>query len=200
LIWKSFMTRALGKDEPASFPPRPYLPAVEKRVVWRDGGWKLDNGVCPGTRVVAYFADRGPTTAARCYSNEVAVPLVIGKSVESATTALGTVPLGASVVLIPAKAGARPGEVVNQEPRGGFASAGSVVQLYVSHAKDGLVPNLVGSSVTVATAKLRKLRLKPRVTYDLGPSGTVLEQSLEPGVAVAPGLRVELVVGRDPTG
>ncbi len=200
LIWKSFMTRALEGVEPSSFPVRPYLPSVERRIVWRDGSWKLDNGVCPGTRVVAYLADRGPTTTARCFSNEVAVPLVVGRSVEAATTALGTVPLGASVVLIPAKPGKRPGEVVNQEPRRGFASAGSVVQLYVSHAKDGLVPNLVGSSVTVATAKLKQLRLKPKVTYDQGPTGTVLEQSLEPGVAVAPGLKVELVVGRSPSG
>ena len=78
LIWKSFMTRADKqlKLEPEQFPATPYIPAQEKRIVWRQGSYKLDNGFCPGTRVVAYFAGRGPATQAECYANEVTVPLV----------------------------------------------------------------------------------------------------------------------------
>ena len=52
------------KIEPEQFPVTPYIPAQEKRIVWREGSYKLDNGYCPGTRVVAYFAGRGPTTQA----------------------------------------------------------------------------------------------------------------------------------------
>ena len=64
-IWKAFMTAADKqlKLEPEQFPGTPYLPAQEKRVVWRGGSYKLDNGYCPGTRVVAYFVDRGPAHA-----------------------------------------------------------------------------------------------------------------------------------------
>ena len=78
LIWKAFMTAADKqlKLEPEQFPATPYLPAQEQRIVWRGGSYKLDNGYCPGTRVVAYFVDRGPATQAKCYANEVTVPLV----------------------------------------------------------------------------------------------------------------------------
>jgi beta-lactam-binding protein with PASTA domain len=37
------------------------------------------------------------------------------------------------------------------------------------------------------------------VRYDDGPSGTVLEQSLEPGLAARRGQAITLVVGRDST-
>ena len=56
-------------------------------------------------------------------------------------------PLGADVVYVPAKPRTRPGEVVQQTPRGGFLSANGTVRLWVSAAQDGLVPNLVGSSL-----------------------------------------------------
>ena len=63
------------KDPPEQFAPTPYLAAQEKRIVWRDGSYKLDNGYCPGTRVVAYFVGRGPPprrsatrTRSRCRS------------------------------------------------------------------------------------------------------------------------------------
>jgi beta-lactam-binding protein with PASTA domain len=37
------------------------------------------------------------------------------------------------------------------------------------------------------------------VRYTDGPSGTVLEQSLEPGIAIRPGLPLTLLVGRQAT-
>jgi beta-lactam-binding protein with PASTA domain len=88
---------------------------------------------------------------------------------------------------------------VNQKPRGGFLSANGSVRLWVTAARDGLVPNLVGSSLTDARERGRKLRLKLRVRYGNGPSGTVIDQSLEPGIAIQPGLPLTLLVGRDST-
>ena len=196
LVWRSFMTKALAGVESGSFAPAPYLPAEYRRVVWRGGSWKLDNGYCPGTKSIAFIAGRAPTTTATCYPNEVSVPLVIGRSAESARATLSTVPLDGQVVLIPAKAGRRPGLVVNQEPRGGYLSANGPVKLFVSHAQNGLVPNLVGSSEAEARAQLRRLKLRTSVTTDDGPPGVVLRQSLTPGVASKPGLRIRLVVGR----
>jgi len=60
----------------------------------------------------------------------------------------------------------------------------------------GLVPNLVGSSLEDARARLGKLELSPRITYGTGLPGTVVEQTPPAGVAAGPGLKMELVVAR----
>jgi membrane peptidoglycan carboxypeptidase len=200
LIWKSFMTRADKqlKLEPEQFAATPYIPAQEKRIVWRQGSYKLDNGVCPGTRVVAYFEGRGPATRAECYANEVTVPLVVGKTVAVANGILARQPLESELIGVPARAGKRPGFVVKQEPRDGFLSANDPVRLYVTRPdpRYGLLPNLVGSSATAARARLRTLRAKTRIRYAKGPPGSVLAQTPDPGVAAGRGLKVTLVVGR----
>jgi penicillin-binding protein 1A len=199
-IWKEFMTAALRQqgDEPEQFAPTPYIPAQEKRIVWRGGAYKLDNGYCPDTTVVAYFAGRGPATAAQCYANEVTVPLVLGLTVDSARARLAAQPLVPDAIGVPAKTGSRPGFVVRQEPRNGFLSAGDSVRLYVTRPdpRYGLFPNLVGSSLPRARARLAKAGLKPTIVYGQGPAGTVLEQSPQGGVAAGPALKVRLVVGR----
>src|SRR6185436_563765 len=82
-IWKAFMTRALDGQEPESFSPAPYLPAYDLRVVHRGGRWQLDNGYCPGTRLTSYFVGQAPKSTAKCYANEVTVPVVVGQSAES---------------------------------------------------------------------------------------------------------------------
>jgi penicillin-binding protein 1A len=197
LIWKAFMTRALADENPKAFSSPPYLPAQDLRVAFRNGTWRLDNGYCPSTRVISYFAGRTPATTAACYANEVSVPVLVGRSVESARVALESVPLTPDVIYVPAKARTRPGQVVKQKPRGGFLSANGSVRLWVSAAQDGLVPNLVGSSLPDARERSRKLKLAVRVRYGDGPSGTVLQQSLEPGIAVRPGLPLTLLVGRE---
>ena len=199
-IWKAFMTAAdtQANLEPEQFPATPYLGAQEKRIVWRGGSYKLDNGYCPGTRVVAYFDGRGPATQAECYANEVTVPLVIGKTVDAANDTLAQKPLGSEVIGVPTKPGKRPGFVVKQEPRNGFLSANGTVRLYVTRPdpRYGLLPNLVGSSVTVARSRLRSIKARTTITYDKGPAGSVLEQKPDAGVAAGRGLKVTLVVGR----
>jgi membrane peptidoglycan carboxypeptidase len=199
-IWKAFMTAAVTTEsvEPEQFPATPYIPARERRIVWRQGSYKLDNGYCPGTRVVAYFAGRGPMTPAECYANEVTVPLVIGKTTGAASEALAATPLGTDLIGVPAKPGKRPGYVVKQEPRNGYLSANSKVRLYVTRPdpRYGLLPNLVGSSLATARSRLRSLRARTAITYEKGPAGSVLEQKPEPGVAAGRGLKVTLIVGR----
>ena len=199
-IWHAFMTAADKqlKESPEQFPPTPYIPAQDRRIVWRGGSYKLDNGYCPGTRLVAYFAGRGPATQAKCYANEVSVPLVVGKTVDTANELLAQQPLGSELIGVPTKPGKHSGYVVKQEPRDGYLSANDTVRLYVTRPdpRYGLLPNLVGSSLTAARSRLKKLKARTTVTYDKGAPGAVLEQTPEPGVAAGKGIKVTLVVGR----
>ncbi len=199
LIWKEYMSAALRQQKaaPEPFADAPYLPAVETRVVFRDGAYRRDNGYCPGTRLLAYVSGREPPTTADCKQSEVTVPSVVGSSLDTAASRLQAVPLTPKILYAPAPARQRPGTVVRQYPARGFLSAGDEVTIYVTKAKYGLVPNLVGSSVEEASDRLRRLKLRTKVTWAPGPEGTVLEQSLQPGVAAAPGLTIKLVVARE---
>ena len=198
-IWKEFMTGALPAlgDAPQTFPSPPYLGYSERRVAYRKGAWRLDNGYCKETQPVVYFSGRGPAGGtADCKPNEVAVPSVVGRSAESATARLALQPLGVQLVYAPAKAGTRPGVVVRQYPPNGGLSAHDSVILVISKARYGLVPDLVGSSLAAAREQIQKLRLKAEVVYRKGAVGNVLHQSLQPGIAAAPGLPIRIVVGR----
>ncbi len=194
LIWKEFVGK-LEEGEDASFESPPYLGGVSTWVVKREGKWALDNGYCRGARIVSYFSGEAPGTEADCKPNEVSVPLVVGMTAAGATAELAEQPLEVALAYAPAKAGKTPGLVVGQDPRKGGLSAHDRVTIWVSKARHGTLPNFVGSSLmdVQAEASKRKLRLQGRSAP--GHAGTVLRQSPEPGVAVAPGMRVKLVVG-----
>ena len=196
LIWKAFMTRVAAQRglPPKAFPDGPDVGAVATRVV-RRGGWKLDNGFCPGTRIVVYFADRVPAKQADCKPNEVTVPLVVGESLETARARLSEQQLGVSLIRVPATRKTRPGAIVEQKPPGGFLSAGDTVRLWVATAQHGTLPNLVGSSYADVANHLRGRQLKLRVRTADGPPGTVLQQWPRAGIAIQPGQTVLVVVG-----
>ncbi len=195
LIWKEFVSSLEESDDDASFEAPPYLGAVPTWVVKRGGTWQLDNGYCRGSQLLVYFADHGPEDEADCKPNEVAVPLVVGMTADTAVARLADQPLGASIAYVPAKAGRLPGVVVKQDPREGGLSANDEVQLWVSKARYGLLPNFVGSSVKDVGQALKRLKLRYEVSTAPGPVGVVLEQSPRAGLAAAPKLRVRLVVG-----
>jgi beta-lactam-binding protein with PASTA domain len=146
-------------------------------------------------RLVAYFSGLGPDSEADCKPNEVSVPLIVGMTEAGAEATLAAQPLGAKVVYRPAKPGALPGIVVDQDPRRGGLSANDDVTVVVAKARFGVLPNFVGSSL--ADAQREALRLKIRLVAKTasGREGTVIRQVPEPGVAVAPGMRVRLVAG-----
>ena len=198
-IWKEFMTGALPAldDAPETFSAPPYLGYSERRVAYRNGAWRLDNGYCKDTQAVVLIAGRTPAGGvADCKPNEVEVPSVVGSSAEAATARLALQPLGVQIVYAPAKPGSHPGFVIRQYPASGGLSAHDSVILVISKARYGLVPDLVGSSLAAARVQLSKLRLKPVVVFERGAAGTVLRQSLPPGVAAAPGLPITVVVGQ----
>ena len=194
LIWKEFVEH-VPKDEERSFDYPPYLGGISQWVVRRGGQWQLDNGYCRGSRLVAYFSGEGPDDEADCKPNEVSVPLVIGMTEAGAEATLAAQPLGAKVVYRPAKAGSLPGLVVDQDPRRGGLSAHDEVTVVVTKARFGLLPNFVGSSLADAQREARRLKVTLVAKTSPGREGTVLRQVPKPGVSVAPGLRVRLVVG-----
>ena len=59
-IWRTFTRLALAGTPSESFPSYSYEYATSKRVTWRDGALKLDNGLCRQTELVSYFAGHGP--------------------------------------------------------------------------------------------------------------------------------------------
>ena len=195
MIWKEFVASLDEPDDSASFDYPPYLGAVPTWVVKRGGEWRVDNGYCHGSRLLVYFSGKGPDRTADCKPNEVQVPLVVGMTEEGAVARLSAQPLDADIAYVPAKAGRRPGIVINQEPKAGGLSANTSVHLFVTAARHGLIPNFVGSSVADASHEIRRLRLKPHAVTAPGPMGMVLSQVPQPGVTAAAGLPIKLVVG-----
>jgi penicillin-binding protein 1A len=195
LIWKNFVQSVHETGQKRYFDPPQYLGGQAYYVVRRGGIWQEDNGYCRGARVIVYFADSGPEKKADCKPNEVSVPLVVGMTADSAVARLADQPLGAKIAYLPARTGRLPGVVVKQDPREGGLSAHDDVLLWVSRARYGLMPNFVGSALADVGTELKRLKLDYRITTRSGPTAVVLRQSLRPGVAVAPGLTVNLVVG-----
>jgi len=102
-IWRTFNKLALAGTTPQSFPPYTYEYASAKRVVWRDGVLRLDNGHCRDTELVAYFSGRGPQRNADCKPNEVDIPRVVGMSLTRARQRLALQPLSTTIVYKPAR-------------------------------------------------------------------------------------------------
>jgi penicillin-binding protein 1A len=194
LIWREFVEK-VPEDDDLSFDSPPYLGGVSQWVVRREGQWQLDNGYCRGSRLVAYFSGLGPESEADRKPNEVNVPLVVGMTEAGAEAELAAQPLEAKVVYRPAKPGALPGLVVDQDPRGGGLSAHDEVTLVVTKARFGLLPNFVGSSLADVQREAKRLKVRLVATTRPGREGTVLRQVPEPGVAVGRRMRVSLVVG-----
>jgi len=194
LIWKAFMEKT-DEDDSRSFTSPPYLGGASTWVVRRDGQWELDNGYCRGSRLVAYFSGEAPDKEADCKPNEVSVPLVVGMTKAGAEATLRAKPLEAQIAYAPAKAGKVPGLVVSQDPRSGGLSAGDSVTIWVSKAEFGMLPNFVGSGIDDVQREAARLKVRVKAKTAPGRQGAVLRQSPKPGVAVARGMRVTLVVG-----
>ncbi|MDX6409769.1 MAG: penicillin-binding protein [Gaiellaceae bacterium] len=196
-IWRVFNQQALAGTTPEAFPTYAYPYSTAKRVVWRDGVLRLDNGHCRSSELVSYFVGRGPGRTADCKPNEVDVPRVVGLSLARAKLRLGAQPLTANVVYKPAQAKQRLDLVVDQFPRRGRLSSYDTVTLVLAKPLHGVVPKVIGLSLQEASRRLRRRGLLP-VTDHLtsGPAGRVLAQRPVAGVAGAPRMKIRLVVGR----
>ena len=186
------MERVDDLDDHGSFEPAPYLGGVSTWVVKRGGQWQLDNGLCRGSRLLVYMSGEGPKKTADCKANEVSVPRVIGMTEAVAVALLATAPLDAAVAYVRRNPDACPGSV-NQDPRRGGARR--TIRFSSS-----------SRSATVSFRTSWGRACKPQATRCVGfvsiparsrdrAEGIVIRQSLEAGVAAAPGLKIRLVVG-----
>jgi membrane peptidoglycan carboxypeptidase len=191
LIWKAFMETALPylRDDPQTFPAPPYLGSSEQRVVFRDGSFQLDNGLCRNTVQVAYFDGRHPAKKANCKPNEVEVPNVVGETYDAARGRLAAQPLRPVVVYKPASAGQALDVVVKQFPPKGRLSSFDKVTIVFAKPIHGVIPSVVGMPVGKARAKLERLKLQPVVR---GLAGHVVRQRPRAGLAAGAGLPVTL--------
>jgi penicillin-binding protein 1A len=196
-IWRVFDQLALAGTQPESFPSYSYQYSATKRVAWRDGILRLDNGHCRDTELISYFVGRGPGKTADCRPNEVEVPRVVGMSLARAKIRLGAQPLTPNVVYKPARAKQRLDLVLDQFPRKGRLSSYDKVTLVLAKPLNGVVPKVTGLSFGEARRRLRARGLvETIVRYDQGRAGRVLAQLPVAGVASAPHMKVKLVVGR----
>jgi penicillin-binding protein 1A len=198
LIWRSFMDRALARKPIVEFAPAPSLYAAPRSVVWRDGGLRLDNGYCRESAEVMFLVGFGPGRIADCKPNEVDVPNVVGAKVGDAKERLAEQPLIPVFAYKPAEPKQRVDIVLAQYPRGGGKlSANDEVTLVVAKPLHGVVPRVIGLTLTAARERLVARRLEPVVLrFSDGRAGRVVSQAPPPGVAAQPGMKVRLVVGR----
>jgi len=196
LIWKAFMSKALDfmKKQPENFPSPEYRYAAPVTVVNRGGVLERDDGVCKNTYQLAFYGGVGPARVATCKPNEVEVPDVVGMALASAKQRLQGQPLTPAVIYKPARTGDRVGYVVGQMPREGTASAYDKITIILAKSLHGVVPRVTGLSLQRARAKLARLKLDVKVDGD--SSGKVVEQSVPPHTASAPGERITLTVKR----
>jgi len=194
LIWKAFMQKALAHVPPQSFVPPTIGYAAPVTVVNRGGLLERDDGVCRDTYTIEAFGgellDGGrPAPIATCKPNEVDVPNVTGQPLPAARARVVSTPLTPLVVYKPARPGQRTGVVVEQAPSQGTLSAHDTLTLVVTRSLHGVLPRVVGMSVTAAKARLAPLGVAVQVS---GSGARVVSQSPAPGAAAAPGLRVTL--------
>jgi penicillin-binding protein 1A len=195
-IWRTFTQFALAGTAPESFPSYSYDYATTKRVTWRDGRLELDNGLCRDTSLVSYFFGKGPGRKANCKKNEVEIPRVVGMTLARAKLRLAGQPLSANLVYKPALPKQRVDLVLDQFPRRGRASSWDTITLVLAKPLHGIVPHVIGLSLSQARARLRARGLVPGIArFADGRAGRVLAQVPAAGVAAAPRMQVELVVG-----
>ncbi len=139
-----------------------------KLVVHRGDRLLLDNGLCRSRKEVVYFAGKGPSRTANCLENEVEVPDVRKLTLAEAQARVAAQPLTAELVYAPATPLQRPGIVVDQRPRAGYRSSYDRIILVVSKATQGVIPDLVGGTLTDARLRLKKLKIEPKISWVVG--------------------------------
>jgi len=152
---------------------------------------KKGKEVVQGTEI-HFNVSKGPTP--------VPIPLVVGQSIQSATSELQ----GAGFQVRPTYVdSAQPAnQVIQQNPKaGGTAAKGSIVAITISNGpKTTTVPFVQGEDVGTANTDLQqsgfKVHIVNQATTDPNQDGIVLSQTPAGGAQAKPGSSVTIIVGR----
>ncbi|MFC4530975.1 Stk1 family PASTA domain-containing Ser/Thr kinase [Sphaerisporangium dianthi] len=162
----------------------------------------VDKGTVIGTEPAAgQQVAKGATVQLKVSKGvkQVAVPDVIGSTVEEATQTLEAGKLNVQVVSV---VSAKEQEKVFQtKPAAGEkVDEGAIVKIYVPKTQTD-VPDVTGQTVKDATATLKgagfKVRVNEQTSTDV-PQGSVISQSPRPGSKLTPGMTITLVVSSGP--
>ena len=185
-IWRVFNQLALAGTTPESFPPYSYQYSSAKRVVWRDGVLRLDNGNCRETELISYFVGRGPSRTADCKPNEVDVPRVDRHVAHAGEDQARRATADSERGVQAAEAKQRVDLVLDQFPRKGRLSSYDTVTLVLAKPLHGVVPKLIGLSLNDARRRLRARGLVAVIErFADGRAGRVLAQMPVAGVAAS---------------
>ena len=198
LIWKSFMEKALKDEQPVGF-PAPAVPYVAPKLVVRRGDrLMLDNGLCRSRQEVVYFAGTGPTKTANCLENEVQVPDVRKLTLAEAEARVEAQPLTAKMVYKPAGAAA----AARDRRRPGAAARLPLVvrpdhpDRHEGDAGPGPEPRRPRHRRRASAAEAAQARAEDHSGSKAAAAARCSNRGRAPGLAAAPGVKVELVVSR----
>ncbi len=148
-------------------------------------------------------ANRGATAAATTADAGATAPSLVGRTIAAASQAAAALELRVVVAERRQDPRAAAGTVLEQDPpAGGRLSKGASLKVIVSQGT-GMVPDLQGLSVTVATSRLEAVGLKlgrAIESYGLGSetAGKIMSQLQQPGTHLTPGESVDVVVSKGP--
>ena len=131
------------------------------------------------------------------------VPSLVGRTVAAASQAAAALELRVVVAERRQDPSAAAGTVLEQDPpAGGRLSKGGSLKVIVSQGT-GIVPDLQGLSITVATSRLEAVGLKlgrAIESYGLGSetAGKIMSQVQPPGTHLTPGESIDVVVSKGP--
>jgi beta-lactam-binding protein with PASTA domain len=163
-----------------------------------------DTQVSAGTLVHLLISAGSASTSDDVGPSLVPVPNLVGAEIDAVPSVLEKSSLHLGDVKTRRASAAR-GTILDQSPRPlTQVAAGSRVHVLVSEGaqtptQTAVVPNVIGEHIDRAALILRGALLRPgavQTTTAAAPEGTVLKQSLEPGLRVSPGSSVAMLVSQ----
>jgi len=178
--------------------PVPIAPETRERR--RRTGWLLLGLILLAIIGVALWALLGGPKAPKTF----ALPGLIGSTQQEAEAKLKSLGLNASVQFKPTTDSGGIGKVVDQNPTGGTqVKKGDTVTIFIgTNPAPVAVPDVKGKTKADAEKAIKAASLavgtETQQASDQVPAGSVIDQSPEPGVQIAPGQKVNLVISSGP--
>ena len=201
-IWRKYMSGALSGTRPTDF-EKPTKGLMGIRICTDMAGYAA-NQFCPDPKWATFAKNAGPKRI--CFTHtappNIAVPAVIGKTLDEAKISLSSSSLTANVIEID-RGGIPANQVVSQSPgEGTDVPSGSVVDIEVSTGRSATIraPGVIGLPKTQAIAYLKdaglavethKVNVEPKDRI-----GMVVSQKPGSGKTIKIGATIQIWIGR----